>query len=196
SHEATVEYLADLVKEKKHLTLFPHMFSNVERLLDDEIGRVRVALFQTEFPRVELPEPAGDMISITEKIYVPKNEYPDYNFVGRILGPRGMTAKQLEQDTGCKIMVRGKGSMRDKSKESAHRGKANWEHLEDDLHVLVQCEDTENRVHIKLQAALEQVKKLLIPAPEGTDELKRKQLMELAIINGTYRPMKSPNPAR
>jgi hypothetical protein len=36
--------------------------------------------------------------------------------VGRILGPRGMTAKQLEQETGCKIMVRGKGSMRDKVK--------------------------------------------------------------------------------
>ncbi len=27
-----------------------------------------------------------------------------------------MTAKQLEKDTGCKIMVRGKGSMRDKMK--------------------------------------------------------------------------------
>jgi hypothetical protein len=27
-----------------------------------------------------------------------------------------MTAKQLEQETGCKIMVRGKGSMRDKAK--------------------------------------------------------------------------------
>jgi len=39
-----------------------------------------------------------------------------FNFVGRILGPRGMTAKQLEMDTGCKIMVRGKGSMRDKVK--------------------------------------------------------------------------------
>jgi len=39
-----------------------------------------------------------------------------FNFVGRILGPRGMTAKQLEMDTGCKIMVRGKGSMRDKIK--------------------------------------------------------------------------------
>jgi len=36
--------------------------------------------------------------------------------VGRILGPRGMTAKELEQYTGCKIMVRGKGSMRDKKK--------------------------------------------------------------------------------
>lgn len=39
-----------------------------------------------------------------------------FNFVGRILGPRGMTAKQLELETGCKIMVRGKGSMRDKKK--------------------------------------------------------------------------------
>ena len=36
--------------------------------------------------------------------------------MGRILGPRGITAKQLERDTGCKIMVRGKGSMRDKKK--------------------------------------------------------------------------------
>ena len=39
-----------------------------------------------------------------------------FNFVGRILGPRGMTAKQLEVDTNCKIMVRGRGSMRDKQK--------------------------------------------------------------------------------
>ena len=39
-----------------------------------------------------------------------------YNFVGRILGPRGLTAKQLEQETKCKIMVRGKGSMRDRKK--------------------------------------------------------------------------------
>jgi len=43
-------------------------------------------------------------------------QYVQFNFVGRILGPRGMTAKQLEVDTGCKIMVRGKGSMRDKIK--------------------------------------------------------------------------------
>ena len=51
---------------------------------------------------------------------VPVEQYPEYNFVGRILGPRGLTAKQLEQDTGCKIMVRGKGSMRDKRKVCFH----------------------------------------------------------------------------
>ena len=31
-----------------------------------------------------------------------------------------MTAKQLEQETGCKIMVRGKGSMRDRKKVGIH----------------------------------------------------------------------------
>lgn len=35
--------------------------------------------------------------------------------------------------------------------------------------------------------AVEEVNKLLVPQPEGEDELKRKQLMELAIINGTFR---------
>ena len=42
--------------------------------------------------------------------------------MGRILGPRGMTTKQLEQETGCKIMVRGKGSMRDKKKVRRKNG--------------------------------------------------------------------------
>ncbi|KAK6059556.1 KH domain protein [Cooperia oncophora] len=188
--DCSLEYLADLVKEKKDLEMFVDNFQHVERLLNEEISRVRGALFQTEFVTepFDLPEPIGDVVTITEKIYVPKREYPDYNFVGRILGPRGMTAKQLEQETGCKIMVRGKGSMRDKRKEEANRGKPNWEHLDDELHVLLQCEDTENRARIKLRAAMDHVKKLLVPAPEGTDELKRKQLMELAIINGTYRP--------
>lgn len=56
-----------------------------------------------------------------KKIFILKIIKLQYNFVGRILGPRGMTAKQLEQETGCKIMVRGKGSMRDKKKVITRR---------------------------------------------------------------------------
>uniref|UniRef100_A0A8R1TQF9 KH domain-containing protein n=2 Tax=Onchocerca TaxID=6281 RepID=A0A8R1TQF9_ONCVO len=189
--ECSMEYLADLLKEKKQLAVFPQVFRHMERLVDEEINRVRMALFQCHFSieRLDLPEPEGEPVTIQEKVYVPRKEHPDYNFVGRILGPRGMTAKQLEQETGCKIMVRGRGSMRDRRKEEMNRGKPNWEHLDDELHVLVQCEDTPNRAYTKLKAAVDQIKKLLIPSPEGTDELKRKQLMELAIINGTYRPV-------
>lgn len=134
-----------------------------------------------------LPEPVGQVIQMTEKLYVPVKDHPEFNFVGRILGPRGMTAKQLEQETGCKIMVRGKGSMRDKAKEDQMKGKPNWEHLSDELHVLLTVEDTKNRCDAKLKRAAEEIKRLLVPAAEGEDELKKKQLMELAIINGTYR---------
>ncbi|KAF2358144.1 K domain type 1 [Trinorchestia longiramus] len=157
-----------------------------------EIGKVRSNLFQINGGVKEplnLPEPSGETVSLSEKVYVPVKEHPDFNFVGRILGPRGMTAKQLEQETCCKIMVRGKGSMRDKFKEDQNRGKPNWEHLNDDLHVLITVEDTENRAKIKLQRATDEIKKLLVPSVgnDGEDELKKRQLMELAIINGTYR---------
>lgn len=41
-----------------------------------------------------------------------------FNFVGRILGPDGSTAKCLQQCLGVKLMVRGRGSMRDRKKVS------------------------------------------------------------------------------
>ncbi|XP_063244264.1 protein held out wings [Bacillus rossius redtenbacheri] len=161
--------------------------------IEEEIAKVRASLFQINGTKKEplvLPEAEGPPVTLTEKVYVPVKEHPDFNFVGRILGPRGMTAKQLEQETGCKIMVRGRGSMRDKKKvglqEEANRGKPNWEHLNDELHVLITVEDSENRANLKMQRAVEEVKKLLVPA-DGEDELKKRQLMELAIINGTYR---------
>ncbi|XP_064212075.1 held out wings isoform X6 [Tribolium castaneum] len=194
STQSIADYLAQLLKDRKQLAAFPNVFIHVERLLDEEIAKVRASLFQINGVKKEplvLPEADGPVTTLTEKVYVPVKEHPDFNFVGRILGPRGMTAKQLEQETGCKIMVRGKGSMRDKKKEDQNRGKPNWEHLSDDLHVLLTVEDTENRAQIKLQRAVEEVKKLLVPQADGEDELKKRQLMELAIINGTYRDSSS-----
>ncbi|XP_049871307.1 protein held out wings isoform X2 [Pectinophora gossypiella] len=190
STQSIADYLAQLLKDRKQLAAFPNIFMHMERLLDEEIAKVRASLFQINGVKKEpliLPEPEGMVTTLTEKVYVPVKEHPDFNFVGRILGPRGMTAKQLEQETGCKIMVRGKGSMRDKKKEDANRGKPNWEHLADDLHVLLTVEDTENRAKIKLARAVEEVRRLLVPQADGEDELKKRQLMELAIINGTYR---------
>lgn len=194
STQSIADYLAQLLKDRKQLAAFPNVFMHMERLLDEEIAKVRASLFQINGVKKEplvLPEPEGMVTTLTEKVYVPVKEHPDFNFVGRILGPRGMTAKQLEQETGCKIMVRGKGSMRDKKKEDANRGKPNWEHLADDLHVLLTVEDTENRAKIKLARAVDEVKRLLVPQADGEDELKKRQLMELAIINGTYRDSSS-----
>lgn len=117
----SADYLAQLIKDKKQLSAFPSVFNHVQRLLDEEINKVRQSLFQLsdvvhQQEPLDLPEPEGEFVTFQEKIYVPVDEHPDYNFVGRLLGPRGMTAKQLEQETGCKIMIRGRGSMRDKKK--------------------------------------------------------------------------------
>ena len=45
---------------------------------------------------------------------------------------------------------------------------AGVDHLKEELHVLVQCEDTEARAKVKLEAAVRQVKKLLVPPPVGS----------------------------
>ncbi|XP_075452842.1 KH domain-containing RNA-binding protein QKI isoform X10 [Ascaphus truei] len=215
----TPDYLMQLMNDKKLMSSLPNfcgIFNHLERLLDDEISRVRKDMYNdtlngsTERRCAELPDGIGPIVQLQEKLYVPVKEYPDFNFVGRILGPRGLTAKQLEAETGCKIMVRGKGSMRDKkkavtnilecsmlalNKEEQNRGKPNWEHLNEDLHVLITVEDAQNRAEVKLKRAVEEVKKLLVPAAEGEDSLKKMQLMELAILNGTYRDANIKSPA-
>ncbi|GAU98288.1 hypothetical protein RvY_09452-2 [Ramazzottius varieornatus] len=190
------EYLSQLIKEKKTLSAVPGMLIHGERLLDEEISKVRINLFQLNGGKepLILPEEQGAVaVDLTDKVYVPVKEYPDFNFVGRILGPRGLTAKELEKQTGCKIMIRGKGSMRDKNKEMANKGKPNWEHLNDELHVLINVHDTPARARAKLDRAVDEINKLLKPCSEAEDELKKRQLMELAILNGTYRDS-SPKP--
>jgi hypothetical protein len=36
--------------------------------------------------------------------------------VGRILGPRGNSLKRVEASTGCRVFIRGKGSIKDPGK--------------------------------------------------------------------------------
>ena len=48
--------------------------------------------------------------------------------------------------------------------EELNRGKPNWEHLHEDLHVLITVEDTRGRAELKLRRAVDEVKKLLVPA--------------------------------
>ncbi len=46
------------------------------------------------------------------KIRIPIEEYPGYNFIGRLLGPRGATLKHLEVSSKCRLYIRGRGSLR------------------------------------------------------------------------------------
>lgn len=66
------------------------------------------------------------------------------------------------------------------------RNTPGWEHLHEDLHVFIISEDiSEQLCQYKLCRAVMCIKRLLTPQ---FDEYKRQQLIQLAIINGTYRP--------
>jgi len=49
------------------------------------------------------------------------------------------------------------------------KGKPNWEHLNEELHVLVVVEDTQRRAEVKMQRAVDEIKRLLVPAVSNNE---------------------------
>uniref|UniRef100_A0A8R1EST6 Branchpoint-bridging protein n=1 Tax=Caenorhabditis japonica TaxID=281687 RepID=A0A8R1EST6_CAEJA len=45
-------------------------------------------------------------IRLHDKVWIPQEQFPDLNFVGLLIGPRGNTLKSLEAETGAKIIIR------------------------------------------------------------------------------------------
>lgn len=60
--------------------------------------------------------PATPIVKRVIRLDVPVDKYPNYNFVGRILGPRGNSLKRVEALTECRVYIRGKGSVKDSVK--------------------------------------------------------------------------------
>lgn len=63
--------------------------------------------------------------------------------VGLLIGPRGNTLKKMESESGAKIAIRGKGSVKEgKGRSDA----AHTSNQEEDLHCLIMA-DTEDKVN-------------------------------------------------
>ncbi|CAM9175862.1 unnamed protein product, partial [Ectocarpus fasciculatus] len=126
-----------------------------------------------------LYQPPVDFVKVkpSKKVYIPIKEHPNYNFIGLIIGPRGNTQRRLEKDTGTKVSIRGKGSIKE-GRKNQMKGPDD----DDELHVHIQGE-TEDAVN----TAVKLVNELLVPVDDEKNEHKQKQLRELALINGTLR---------
>uniref|UniRef100_K7GVS5 KH domain-containing protein n=3 Tax=Caenorhabditis japonica TaxID=281687 RepID=K7GVS5_CAEJA len=164
-------YIESLKEERQQLSHHADCLNHVFTLIDKEIKRV-----------------TGNEVSkdavLSEIIAVPVEKYPNYNFVGRILGPRGTTAKQLEASIGCKVTILGR-TKKDVSTESlapTDNGP---------LRVQISCPADLPDAAQRMEAGISVINALLVPPADGQDELKRQQLMVLANMNGTYRPRSS-----
>lgn len=116
----------------------------------------------------------------SKKIRIPVEKHPTYNFIGLIIGPRGKTQKELEAKTGCKIAIRGRGSV----KEGA-RGRRDGQVMQGDtdpLHVVITGDDQES-----VDAASSMIEQMLIVIDDEKNVHKQQQLRELALLNGTLK---------
>ncbi|TFK27173.1 hypothetical protein FA15DRAFT_666672 [Coprinopsis marcescibilis] len=117
----------------------------------------------------------------SDKVYIPVKEFPEINFFGLLVGPRGNSLKKMERESGAKISIRGKGSV----KEGKARPDQYADDAEEDLHCLVIADSDE-----KVTACVKMINKVIETAastPEGQNDHKRNQLRELAALNGTLR---------
>ena len=123
------------------------------------------------------------VIRVSDKVMIPQDDHPEINFVGLLIGPRGNTLKNLEKDTGAKIIIRGKGSVKE-----GKIGRKDGQPLpgeDEPLHAYVTANNPEN-----VKKAVEKIKEIIsqgIEVPEGQNDLRRQQLRELALLNGTLR---------
>ncbi|KAL4557749.1 hypothetical protein LXL04_035937 [Taraxacum kok-saghyz] len=128
------------------------------------------------------------------RLDIPVDTFPNFNFVGRLLGPRGNSLKRIEATTGCRVYIRGKGSIKDPDKEEKLRGRPGYEHLNEPLHILIEADLPPSVVDLRLRQAQEIIQELLKPVDESEDFIKRQQLRELALLNSTFRE-ESPGPS-
>ncbi|XP_057312564.1 KH domain-containing, RNA-binding, signal transduction-associated protein 2-like isoform X1 [Hydractinia symbiolongicarpus] len=198
-------YLQELLEEKDLLD--PNTFVHSIRLLEDEVLRVTAKNDEnrdyttaggsrtedtpngdspsSKKPRYRTYQGAvvtEEIVKLSEKVVVPVKEYPKFNFVGKLLGPRGNTLKRLQAATQTRMSVLGRGSTRDKEKEEELRNSddSKYEHLKEPLHVLIEVEAPKSDAHARLAAALAEIKKYMVPE---NDEIRQEQMREMALLN-------------
>ncbi|TRY98334.1 hypothetical protein DNTS_025957 [Danionella cerebrum] len=176
------KYLPELLAEKDSLD---SSFTHSMKLLDAEIGRIQKGEPKKD-AETYLDLFANKNVRVRERVLIPVKQYPRFNFVGKILGPQGSTIKRLQEDTGAKISVLGKGSMRDKNKEEELRkgGDPKYAHLGMELHVFVEVFAPIPDCYLRMAHAMDEVKKFLMPV-EGFDEMHPDAFMDPGFLNGS-----------
>lgn len=128
------------------------------------------------------------VVRVSDKVLIPQEEHPDINFVGLLIGPRGNTLKAMEKETGAKIIIRGKGSVKE-----GKVGRKDGQPLpgeDEPLHAFITAANADC-----VKKAVEKINEVIkqgIEVPEGHNDLRRMQLRELAQLNGTLRETDGP----
>jgi len=188
--EVNTQYLTELRAEKEELEKKPGENTNAIKLLHNEIQRIEngVEGYDSDPGGYREPIKYFDIyrerpVRLTVRALVPVKEHPKFNFVGKLLGPKGNSMKRLQEETMTKMAVLGRGSMRDKQKEEELRASQDpkYQHLQEELHVEITAFAPPAEAHARIAFALTEVRKYLIP--DSNDEIRQEQMRELEMIS-------------
>ncbi|XP_028036734.1 KH domain-containing, RNA-binding, signal transduction-associated protein 2-like isoform X2 [Bombyx mandarina] len=137
-------------------------------------------------------------VKVCVRVVVPVRDHPKFNFVGKLLGPKGNSLKRLQEDTMCKMAVLGRGSMKDRQKEEELRvsGDPKFAHLSDELHVEISAFATPAEAHARIAYALAELRRFLVP--DYNDDIRQEQMLEMQILSSQndQRHLTPPNSSR
>ncbi|GMT00758.1 hypothetical protein PENTCL1PPCAC_22932, partial [Pristionchus entomophagus] len=141
-------------------------FKNAKRLLAAEADKLENSI-DPEWLEVDIPKP----IKVTKKILIPTFRHPRFNFVGKLLGPKGANLQAMAKQHKCHIYVLGRGSTKDRLKEQEllASGDPQYAHYGGPLHVSVQCIAPAHVAYQRIAGVLDTLSKTLLPVRDGPD---------------------------
>uniref|UniRef100_A0A6A7GBP3 KH domain-containing, RNA-binding, signal transduction-associated protein 2-like n=1 Tax=Hirondellea gigas TaxID=1518452 RepID=A0A6A7GBP3_9CRUS len=180
-HAERMEYIRQLVQERDNLATTDGC-DVAKRLVEQELERVQSGRRSDEKRSVEVTKEKS--IKVTVKVQVPVREHPKFNFVGKLLGPKGNSLKRLQEETMTKMAILGRGSFRDKAKEEELRKNPDpkYSHLHEELHVEVTAHAPPAEAYARIAYALTEIRRYLVP--DHNDEIRQEQMREMQILGG------------
>lgn len=129
---------------------------------NDKLSKPRESQLQTSNSAISLIKATPELKTnqLRDKIYFPQD---GVNYIGLLIGPKGMFQKKLENDTGCRILIRGRGSR----KENQPRQPDD----DDDQHVVVVADTKEI-----LQRGIEECTKIIFADAKTKERIRHEQL--------------------
>ncbi|XP_017466276.1 PREDICTED: uncharacterized protein LOC108359107 [Rhagoletis zephyria] len=173
-NETAQKYMQELLAERARMeTHFPLAV----KLIDEALERIQLN------GRIPTREQYADVyqqrtIRLSQKVHVPIKD-KKFNYVGKLLGPKGNSLRRLQEETQCKIVILGRFSMKDRVREEELRNSADakYAHLNLPLHVEVSTVAPPAEAYARIAYALAEIRRYLIP--DKHDDIRQEQFREL-----------------
>jgi len=142
---------------------YGEQFKNARRLLTTEAGKLENNV-DPEWLEVDIPKP----IKVTKKVLIPSFRHPKFNFVGKVLGPKGTTLQNIAKQYKCHVYILGRGSTRDRAKEQEllQSGDPQFAHYGGPLHVKIETTAPPAVAYTRVAGVIQVLTELLVPVKD------------------------------